>query len=249
MALGDSSHFRRLSMRTKPGQALGLWFVIPLMWTTISLAQSKPGEWLTIQRRDLCVTEGAIEQAAGDRLSVDVPKMRAYVTVPTSPSAEIQFRYAGPTKDKSALGSGQVRSQFGLKLRAQDPCNLVYVMWRVEPESKLVVSVKRNLSQHTSAECHNHGYTNIKPTKAAAVPHLQAGDSHTLRAELKSQGLRVYVDNKEIWEGMVGTDAAALQGPVGIRSDNALLEFEYRAERPGQNANVRVGACKAGDSD
>ena len=37
---------------------------------------------------------------------------------------------------------GELRRQFGLKLRAQDACNLVYVMWRIEPASKLVVSIK-----------------------------------------------------------------------------------------------------------
>ena len=34
------------------------------------------------------------------------------------------------------------------KLRAEDACNLVYVMWRIEPQSRLVVSVKRNPGQH-----------------------------------------------------------------------------------------------------
>jgi hypothetical protein len=35
------------------------------------------GNWLTISRGSLCVTEGTIEKAVGDHLSVDVPKMRA----------------------------------------------------------------------------------------------------------------------------------------------------------------------------
>ncbi len=216
---------------------------------TWSAAQSKPGEWLTIKRDNFCVTEGALEPAAADRLSVNVPKMRAFVTVPTSPSAEIRFRYVGATQNKSALGSGQVRSQFGLKLRAQDPCNLVYVIWRVEPESKLVVSVKRNPSQHTSAQCTNHGYSNVKPAKASPVPHLQPGSSHTLRAEMKNAELRVYLDNKEVWEGDVGADAAALEGPVGIRTDNVHLEFDYLARRPVGASPTHGEGCKAGDSD
>lgn len=215
----------------------------------VVFAQSQPGEWLTIKRGDFCVTEGEIEKAADDRLSVNVPKMRAYVMIATAPSAEIRFHYAGPTQKQSALGSGQIRSQFGLKLRAQDPCNLVYVIWRVEPESKLVVSVKGNPSQHTSAECSNHGYTNIKPRKASPVPRLQAGDSHPLRAEMKGAELRVYVDNKEVWEGEVGADAASLEGPVGIRSDNLHLEFDYLARRAAGNAPDHVLGCKAGDSD
>ena len=223
-----------------------------VVWCAImlpsALADSRPGEWLTIKRGDFCVTEGAIQQSDGNRVSVNVPKMRAYANVATSPSAEIRFRYDGATEKQSALGSGQVRSQFGLKLRAQDPCNLVYVMWRVEPESKLVVSVKRNPGQHTSAECGNHGYLNIKPAKASGVPALKAGDSHTLRAEMKGEELRVYIDNKEVWEGSVGADAGALDGPVGIRSDNVRLDFEYLARRPETSGQHEV-ACKMGESD
>ena len=37
-----------------------------------------PG-WFSVGRSSLCVTEGVIKEAEGNRLSVDVPKMRAYV--------------------------------------------------------------------------------------------------------------------------------------------------------------------------
>ena len=211
-------------------------------------AQSRADEWLTIAREDLCVTSGAIEPA-GDRMRVDVPEMRAVATVATAPSAEVRFHYGGPTRETSHLGSGQVRSQFGLKLMAQDPCNLVYVMWRAEPESKLVVSVKRNPSQHTSAECHNHGYTNIKPQTSSPLPALKPGEGHTLRAEMKGTELRVYADNKEVWAGAVGADAASLKGPVGIRSDNVKLEFEYLARPPAEHSPDLAPGCKKGDSD
>ena len=198
---------------------------------------------------DFCVTEGSLEKSLGDRLSVNVPKMRAYVSRATAASAEIRFHYIGVTKEQSKLGSGQVRTQFGLKLQAQDPCNLVYVIWRIEPESKLVISVKRNPSEHTSAQCGNRGYTNIKPTRASPVPRLEAGQSHTLRAEMKEQELRVFVDNKEVWDGNIGADAARLQGPVGIRSDNAQLEFSYLARKSAGITPTYVMACKSGDSD
>lgn len=198
---------------------------------------------------DFCVTEGSVEKGPGDRLSVNVPKVRAYLSRATAPSAEIRFRYIGPTKEESKLGSGQVRTQFGLKLRAQDPCNLVYVMWRIAPESKLVVSVKRNPSEHTSAQCGNRGYTNIKPSKASPVPRLAPGQSHTLRAEMKEQELRVFVDNKEVWDGNIGSDAGRLEGPIGIRSDNAQFDFSYLARKPAGITPTYVMACKSGDSD
>ena len=50
-------------------------------------------------------------------------------------------------------------------------------MWRIEPESKLVVSVKSNPGQHTSAECGNRGYRNIKPRRSTPVPVLHSGDT------------------------------------------------------------------------
>jgi hypothetical protein len=212
-----------------------------------ALAQS--AGWLSVSRERLCATEGAIGEAADHRLTVDAPKMRAYVNQWTTQSAELRFTYLGGTSKESALGSGAIRRQFGLKLRAQDPCNLVYAIWRVDPESKLVVSAKRNPEQHTSAECGNRGYVNIKPRKASAVPHLGSGQSHTLRAEMKNAELRVLVDNHEVWEGNLGPEAAKLDGPVGIRSDNARLEFELLTREPeGPHPNY-VKACKPGAAE
>jgi len=223
-----------------------LWAIPGTALLYASFAQSVA--WLTIQRDRLCVTEGAIESAAGDRLSVNVPKMRAYAEW-TTPSAELRFTYLGGTQKESALGSGTIRRQFGLKLLAQDPCNLVYAIWRVDPESKLVVSVKSNPGEHTSAECGNRGYKNIKPRKTSAVPHLVPGQSHTLRAEMTNSELRVFVDNHEVWEGDVGADAAKLDGPVGIRSDNARLEFDFLArEQKGAHPHY-AQACRDGPAD
>ena len=183
-------------------------------------------------------------------MSVNVPKMRAYVNQWTAQSAEVHFTYLGATSKESALGSGAVRRQFGLKLRSQDPCNLVYAMWRVDsgskPDSKLVVSVKRNPNAHTSAECGNRGYENIKPRNESAVPRLQSGQAHTLRAEMKNAELRVFADDQEVWEGDVGSEAAGLDGPIGIRSDNVRIEFELLA-RPFEGLHPTfVLACKAG---
>jgi hypothetical protein len=70
--------------------------------------------------------------------------MRAYVNTFTSQPIEAHFTFLGSTGNEARLGSGELRCQFGLKLRAQDACNLDYAMWRIEPESKLVVSVKSN---------------------------------------------------------------------------------------------------------
>ena len=202
-----------------------------------------------LDRAHLCVTEGSIAELPGQRLSVSVPKMRAYATAPTSQDVTAHFTYLGATGGEARLGSGELRRQFGLKLHAQDACNLVYAMWRIEPESKLVVSVKSNPGQHTSAECGNRGYRNIKPHRGSPVPLLRPGATHTLHAEMNGEDLRVFADNNVVWEGSVGPEALAFAGPVGMRSDNARLEIELQAGRPsGAQPNYQL-ACRAGETE
>lgn len=172
--------------------------------------------------------------------------MRAYVNTWTSQTIEAQFTYLGATDEESRLGSGEIRRQFGLKLRAQNACNLVYAMWRIEPESKIVVSIKSNPAQSKSSECGNRGYQNIKPRRAVAVPALRPGETHRLGAELTGEDLRVFVDGKVVWEGSIGPEAMSLNGPVGIRSDNVRLALDLKAGAyVGAHPDYRL-ACKSG---
>jgi len=212
-------------------------------------ARAAPDTLMPVQRQTLCVTEGAVGAGAGTALKVDSAKMRAYVNLATRQIVEAHFTYLGATADSARLGSGAMRRQFGLKLRAQDACNLVYVMWRIEPESKLVVSVKTNPGQTTSAQCGNRGYRNIKPLHASAIPVLKSGDAHTLHAELHQAGLRVWIDNSLVWEGALGPDAQGLNGPIGIRSDNARLEFELKTGPPLGAALGSLPDCRSGAAE
>jgi len=208
-----------------------------------------PGKRFEVSKADLCITEGEIGQSQDGRLSVDVPKMRGYLKSRTPQAIEARFTYLGSTGHEAPLGSGEIRRQFGLKLRAQDACNLVYAMWRIEPESKLVVSVKANPGQHSSAECGNRGYVNIKPRHSTPVPVLRSGASHTLRVEMSGAEMKVFADNELVWEGSVGPGALAFDGPVGIRSDNARLQIDLRTAEPLKTQPANSG-CKAGaDSD
>jgi hypothetical protein len=208
-----------------------------------------PANLAVVSRAELCITEGAIEELPGNRLSIATPKMRAYLNASTPQIVEAHFTYLGSTGNEARLGSGELRGQFGLKLRAQDACNLVYAMWRIEPQSKLVVSVKTNPGQHTSAECGNRGYRNIKPAHGKPVPLLREGDTHDLRAEMNGDALKVFADNVLVWEGSVGSDALAFDGPVGIRSDNARLQLELRAPRPGNMQGGHRPACRTGPGE
>jgi hypothetical protein len=212
----------------------------------ISLA-AQTGDWIVVQQGQLCVTEGTIEVAAKGKMSVGAPKMRAYLAEPSAQAVEMRFLYLGATSGESPLASGEMRRQLGLKLRSQDPCNLVYVMWRIEPENELVVSVKRNPKDHTSTACGTRGYKNIKPAHKDSLPGLQPGETHTLRAEMADDILRVFADHREVWTGNLRLDAHGLVGPVGIRTDNVHLEFDLKAGAAGKDDHdARSQPCKAG---
>ena len=124
-----------------------IYACVLILLTLLALTQlshSAASKLTIVPRAKLCVTEGTMEGSASGELIVSVPKMRAYVNTFTSQPIEAHFTFLGSTGNEARLGSGELRCQFGLKLRAQDACNLDYAMWRIEPESKLVVSVKSN---------------------------------------------------------------------------------------------------------
>jgi hypothetical protein len=210
------------------------------------ISQSFTSRLSPVSRTNLCVTEGTLDMSSGQQLSVDVPKMRAYVMAQTPSLASVRFTFLGATAKDSPLASGEMRRQFGLKLRAQDPCNLVYAMWRFEPESKIVVSIKSNPGEHTSAECGNGGYQNIKPRRSFPVPAIQAGESHTLAAELQGKELRVYADDVLTWDGLLSDEALGFDGPVGMRSDNARLRIVFSTTPLGQSS---PSGCRGQESE
>ena len=199
-----------------------------------------------VTRAELCVTEGELTRGKASRLAVASPKMRAYINEADAQDARLDFTYLGPTRTQAALGSGVTRVQFGLKLRAADPCNLIYVMWRVQPESKLVVSIKSNPGAHSSSQCGNRGYQNVTPAVGSAVPQLASGQSHTLYAVLQGDELTAYVDERAVWKGTLGPLAGSMKGPAGVRSDNASLEFELASQRAEVDRADPGPGCRSG---
>ncbi len=176
-----------------------------------------------------CITEGHITTTEGPWMNVDSTKMRAVLGFAGKPEAELRFRYLGETEDRSRLLSGGERTQIGLKLKAQDDCNVLYVMWRINPVSSLVVQVKSNPGQHRHAECGNSGYTNIRGKFNGQVPKIVEGSEHSLHAVLNGSTLSVDVDGAPTWEENVGDDVSHFDGPVGLRSDNARFDFQFIA--------------------
>jgi hypothetical protein len=198
-----------------------------------------------VRRDQLCVTEGAVAAGPDGALTVDDDKMRAVAPNAQQPTAEAQFTYVGPTAQTSALGSGEVRRQFGLKLRAQDPCNLVYAMWRFEPASEVVVQVKRNPGMSTSSACGNNGYSTVRPQQTASVAAPAVGSAHRLAAEIDGSALTIRVDGAPVWQGDLGASAAPESGPVGMRSDNVRLSLAFLAAA----GDAPAGQCPAGGGD
>ncbi len=185
------------------------------------LAQPEAATETAVGSRDLKVTLGRVAARDG-ALYTDSGKMRAVREIAGDPGARLDFTYLGDARETTALASGAVRKQLGLKLRAADSCNLVYVMWRIEPESKVVVSVKSNPGLTEHDQCHNDGYTNLATVD---VPRIEAGQSHALEATETGGVLRVLADGELLWEGPLGEAALAHQGPIGVRTDNVALSF------------------------
>jgi hypothetical protein len=185
-----------------------------------------------IVNEGLCVTEGEVQNRGQGTFEVTSPAMRAVVAGSEPEMAELRFLYKGPTVEMARLADGELRRQVGLKLRAEDSCNVVYAMWRFEPKPGIFVSVKRNPDRHHHAECADAGYENITPLRSTPVPAPKVGEEHVMRALLDGHSLRVVIDGQAVWEGDVG-DVSSIVGPAGIRTDNARLVFQLAAARSG----------------
>lgn len=205
-----------------------LRLLLPALFAMIAV---QAGDLEPISLKQFCITKGSIDAGSETSMEVTVPEMRAIALEPTEQRAEARFTYLGRSQGEKKLGSGELRRQFGLKLRAANSCNLVYAMWRIHPKQELVVSVKSNPGKTTHAQCGTHGYTNMKPERASAPPVLRKGESHTLRAEMEQRKLRVWIDQKLVWEGNVTDAAMKFDGPVGVRTDNGHFKFELLVPR------------------
>lgn len=198
----------------------------------------------------LCVTKGDVQLGA----EVTEPTSRAVAIGTNGDAAAMTFTYRGETATKRELASGQLRKQLGLKLRAANGCNLVYVMWRTDEGKAPVidVSVKSNPGARTHADCGAGGYTKVKGSKEgrlSLVPVLAAGDTHTLRAAIQGDELRAWIDDKLVWQGTLPDEARAMSGPAGIRSDNLAYDLVAFAAPQGDGAMASTTKCKSEDGD
>ncbi len=194
-----------------------------------------------IAHEELCVTKGTIAGGA-----IHEPTVRAFARGTTGDAAQLAFKYVGDSEGERALESGELRRQVGLKLRAADSCNVVYVMWRISPKPGLAVQVKSNPGKHRHEECGASGYIKVKPNEKLSVPALEVGTSHVLRAEIRGDDLYAWIDGQLAWHGRLPDEARAITGPAGLRTDNVRLEsLELHAPR----GDAHALECKKHETD
>ena len=207
----------------------------------------QPNALIPVPTDELCVTLGAVERDSADGMVISAAKMRAVAPDSTGDAAELRFTYRGATREAAPLASGLLRRQLGLKLRAADTCNLVYVMWRIEPQPELTVSIKSNPGKDTHIECGAAGYVDVRPSEAVALPKMELGGAHVLRAEIAGEDLVVRVDDKVVWRGNLGEKARDLTGPAGLRTDNVQLEAHLLSRFLPYMSSRSPTACAMGE--
>ena len=194
-----------------------------------------------IASTDLCVTKGHVAEGG----TAD-PTMRGYARGFGGDAAALTFTYKGESFETRELAGGQARRQIGLKLRAQDSCNVIYVMWRLDPKPKLDISIKLNPLKKTHEECGADGYTKIRPHKKTFIPAYEYGKTYTLRAEIVGDELYAWIGDDLLYQGTLPESARALKGPAGVRSDNVQFDLVALAAPHGEGA---APACKREGGD
>lgn len=184
-----------------------------------------------------CPTSATVTPTGASSFKVNAGGMRGVVGRDSSKVAELAFTFRGPSSTTAPLADGTLRRQMGLRLRAKDTCNAVYIMWQVAPNPQISVSVKRNAGQSRHAQCLDRGYINLKATSGTQPAPVVPGARRVMRAELNGTALRVFADGVLAWEGTLPAEALSFDGPAGIRSDNGEFDFELRVPGGAKGAN------------
>jgi hypothetical protein len=130
------------------------------------------------------------------------------------------------------LDSGAVIQQIGLKMRAMNTCNLLYIMWRIKPTEEIYIAIKRNPGKSTYEDCRANGYivlgrVLLKPLGITAATQT----THRLGASVTETAGQyageVTIDGRRIWSRDIDANLISrINGPVGIRSDNGSFIFK-----------------------
>lgn len=181
----------------------------------------------SLTRADLEVQSGQIESLPASGLRLRSAMTRAVLTRRDTVALELSFVYRGPTREFAPLASGEPRRQIGLELRAQNTCNVVYAMWHIAPGQGLHVSVKLNPEQSNHSQCRDAGYVTLTPDFVVAhLAPIVEGQRREMAAEIRGDRLDLWIDGGLAWSARLPPEALQLQGPFGLRSDNAAFDVQ-----------------------
>jgi hypothetical protein len=194
---------------------------------------------------DFQVQSGSVVPLTPLQLAIRTPMTRAILPRQAAAALELRFVYRGPTGETVPLASGEIRRQIGVELRVRDTCNLVYVMWHIQPTQGVHVAVKSNPSETWNSQCHDRGYVPVAPSFSIPdVGRIEPDQARVLAAEIDDNELRVFIDGALVWSGQLPPEAANLRGPFGVRSDNGQFDLEVVAHRgllaPTSDADARA---------
>lgn len=185
---------------------------------------------------DLVTTSGEINiTKSGAFLTNLVPTMRAYSSNSDGDVALLRFRYRGETEVVNKLASGAIRQQVGLKLRATDTCNVLYVVWQIYPKEQITIARKDNEGMTRHSECGATGYVNIKKYPVPESLTARSMTTRYLAAEIiDEERLELYLDN--VLYDTIDLDSNTKKylkrtrmGHSGLRTDNVDLIFKFMA--------------------
>ena len=165
------------------------------------------------------VTNGIVSKTILEVFNVESPTSRIDFSKSNGESLTLITRYLGLSNETTLSSSGAVISQYGLKLRSVNTCNLVYVMRVFTPLPKVIVLIKQNDGMTMHSECGPKGYRLIKDISMPVVP---------IGTEIKMSGsfvgnILTYKENdKFVWSGVVPFDK---KGICGFRSDNVKVSL------------------------
>jgi hypothetical protein len=184
---------------------------------------------VSIYPDNLNITYGHISKLDATSFVIHDSVRGLYGTQP-SDIVEIDFVYHGPSEITLPLANGEVRRQIGLKLRAHDTCNLIYIMWHVEPTQGIHVSVKNNPGKDQWQQCRAHGYINLVPYWETSVATIRVNEKHSLRASIVGNEIQVVADGVFVWKGVLPKQAFTFDGPIGLRSDNGIFDATFKVK-------------------
>jgi hypothetical protein len=157
----------------------------------------------------------------------DTADFRAQLGGPTVSSAELWFKWNSDSTLTVPLGDGSYRKQIGIEFRYPNPCNVLAVMWHMNPNDGVEVSTKINAGQTTIGECGTSGYSFPTATTSSVPPLPTDKKWHRLRVDLIGTVMTVTCDGVIRWQGVIPSGGLAISGPPGVRADNSNFDFIF----------------------